>query len=230
MVKAVEGKIGLIRAIEIWKELEVKKVGAGHHRAWKEMELSRKTWIDCNSALDYENKMGHYKRLNNMVMKYFYDQSKQNNQEYPPLLRRRGKIGMMTNSLAVTEINRNIHMSATTAVKAMDINKGKDLGIGVAERLTSDLVGKAVALGFDDKETAKMFIDSQIKAIKQISMTHEERQDLSKNIVNDIMDTLNQNPQITQQDQKHQDLVGGRDSLSSNNPNVRKADDSTKPD
>ena len=75
-----------------------------------------------------------------------------------------------------------------------------------------------------------MFIDSQIKAIKQISMTHEERQDLSKNIVNDIMDTLNQNPQITQQDQKHQDLVGGRDSLSSNNPNVRKADDSTKPD
>lgn len=228
MVKAVEGKAGLIRAVEIWKEFEVKKVGAGHPQAWVEMELSRKTWIDCNSALDYENNIGHYKRLNNMVIKYFYDQSKQKNQEYPPLMRKYGKIGLMTDSLAVTEVNKNIHTSATTAVKAMDINKGKDLGIDVAGRLTSDLIGKAVVLGFDDKETAKMFIDSQISAIKQINMTPDERRALGKEIASSLIDSFNMNPQITHHDQKHQDLVGGRDSLSSNNPNVRKADNSNE--
>ncbi len=231
MVKALESKsnVGLTMAVEIWKGLKVKIYGAGQPKAWEECELSKKTWVNCNSDSDYEDAIGHYQRLNNRVMRHFYEMSKRNVQEYPPLMRRNGKIGKMTDSLAIIEVSRNIRTSATTAVKAMDINRGKDLGIDVPGRLIGDLIGKAKALGFDDKETAKKFIDSQISAIKQISMTPDERSALGKEIAGSLIDSFNTNSQIIHHDQKHQDLVGERDSLSTNNPNVHKADDSSKP-
>jgi len=230
MVKAVEGKVGLSKAVEIWIELEVKKYGAGHPLAWDEKELSKKTWVNCETDADYLNASGYYKRLNNMIIKHFYNLSKQNNQEYPIFKRRNGKIGEMTNSLARIEVNRNIKLSGTTAVKAMDINKGKELKIDVQGRLIGDLMGKAKALGFDDRETAKLFIESQISAIKQIAMTPEEHRDLASEIASSIINTINQNPQITQQDQKHQNLFGKNDSLSTSNPNVQKSEDTNKPE
>lgn len=125
MVKAVEGKVGLTRAVEIWKEIEVEKFNAGQPNAWDERELSKKTWEGCNSDPDYDDNTSHYQRLNTMIIKHFSDMSQKNNQEYPPLMRRLGKIGMMSNSLGIIEVNRNIHLSGTSAVKALNINKGK---------------------------------------------------------------------------------------------------------
>lgn len=85
-------------------------------------------------------------------------------------------------------------------------------------------MGKAVALGFKG-EIAKEFINSNVNALKQLSMTPEERKSLSNEIAGSIIDSFNQNPQITQHDQKHQDKFGDSDSLSTNNPNVIKKEE-----
>jgi hypothetical protein len=225
MSKAVESAAGLFRAVEIWKELAVGKVGAENPKAFTEAELSVKTWMNCNSENSYWNHFHHYRRLNGLVMRSFWNSSKTNGNEYPALARYDGRIGKLTKAVAVIDSMKRVRCGATNVAKAMAINEGKKLGLNIASEFTNKTYTELVAIGEDPKLAAEIAIEGMRVAKETQLLEDSSKQEIFKGVAVELVDILNKSPALTARDEIYSEVFGDKDSLSSGNPNVKKKDE-----
>lgn len=221
MAKALEGKAGIPRALEIWKELQVGKQGV-EKKKWSEELLSEKTWANCYNAATYQQKKGHYQRLNDKIIRIFWDKAKANQRGYPPLKRHDGHIGMFTKALAILDVQTRVKTSVTHIGKAMAIKEGKKLEMNVAAEFSHGLYGKLVELGEDPRHASQIAIEAARAAKETKELAMMDKKEVLNGIAHGVIDVLNKNDDIIKKDKEMKKLTNGKDSLSKQNPNCDK--------
>jgi hypothetical protein len=222
MTKAFEGDVGLTRAVEIWKELNIGKYGAEKAQSPSEAELSVKTWVNCINENHYWDNIGHYKRLNQKLLDHFWRESKNHDEEYPKLARYDGRIGKMTKAIATMDALKRVRCGATNIGKAMAINEGKKLNLNIAAEFTSKTYQSLIDQGEDPKLAANIAIEGIRVAKETQLLSSMDKTEIFRGVSDQLISILNGNPQIIAIDNKHQEIFGERDALSLNNPNCKK--------
>jgi hypothetical protein len=208
-IKALPGKIGVVRATEIWDILGLKDYNFGA-MPFTEEEVSIKTWEGCDNSTAYNQDKEKWNRLNDAIMEFLrIDKGR------PILMRvRKGnvsKICKVTKHDARNTNIRRINIAAGCITNAQVWNESLKLGMDVYEKtITTTMVGLQKQ-GFTAEE-AKEILTQAVEARKQIEYINGKSHDeVRKELAKEILGQLDFSPKLIANDEKIKAAFGRTD-------------------
>lgn len=208
MAKAIArgDKRGILRAIEIWEALGIKKWNFGA-MPFDEEELSINTWDGCTKK-SYKEKKANYNRLNNLVIKMITNL----NNGTPLVMRvRKNKVSKICKSTKPdgrSGVGRRINIAVGCMSSAQNINTKLTLGIDVYEKVMTGTLDKLQIAGHSSDEATEMMVQA-INARKKIEYAlGKSAKQIRKELCNDLLKELDNKPALIENDKRVEAAMG----------------------
>ena len=193
-VKAIPGGVGIQRAIEIWKILDIENIEGESPRALTEEEISIKTWEGCTIQIYKENTF-RYKRLNTAVM----EELRRANEGKEKIIRWKRKLCKPDNFKLRQSVHWKVNQAAGFLSHAQRSNLKNELKIDVYSNVITTTIKALKNEGFTADES-KDIIVSAVKARQMIE--DKSNDEIKREITEDILGVLDGNKQITYKDEE----------------------------